>query len=549
MSIRDCLKHIGLTPKDSALSSCSSIEEEFKVIKKRYFKKVLVSHPDKGGDAEVFRQVQTSFEVLRDIYDKGLVSSFVINQSKIDTSSQYEDIFKDFSNRPTPSWEYYEAAAEEAVPTYKVELAKSNRSRCVAKGKAKKCESDANGTSLIEKNDIRIGYFDKQSGQYIRFVHLKCWRVPSRVWLGLPNPDNCNDMKEFEKALIFMNELLLTGFTAIPSEKKELIIAHVMEKENWARLSKRHREKIEQERNLSKEDDGGTSGSSSTTKTNTTSVDNMTLQGSTAVVVTKRKRYVVPKPGKNGALSANSQEEIRFVMTGTFPELGGGGGLNLGKDKLKVLITSFGGRVTSSVSGKTDILVVGKNPGFSKVSKARRQPNCKLMSLKDLTEYFEGNKKLNSVEPMLIENFSAGYGSRRNNYLGNGLASSASKSDLEIAQGLKVPVSNKLKCKRKKKVPKKSVQTKRRKTSKGPASTSTSKTNKEIVVKQEMGKRKTKLLKLPLYTITCDKCGNDCSFKSFFILKTNEDFCEKCYVSMEKKVGTAIEQKNGIAIE
>ena len=37
---------------------------------------------------------------------------------------------------------------------------------------------------------------------------------------------------------------------------------------------------------------------------------------------------------------------------------GGGGGLNLGKAKLKALIVSFGGRVTSSVSGKTNILVV-----------------------------------------------------------------------------------------------------------------------------------------------------------------------------------------------
>ena len=547
MSIQDCLQHIGLTPQDDVFSDCNSIEEEFKVIKKRYFKKVLVSHPDKGGDAEVFRQVQTSFEVLRDLYDKGLVSSFVINQSKYDTSMQYDNIFKDFSNRPTPSWEYYEAAAEEAVPTYKIELAKSNRSRCVAKGKAKKCESDLNGKSLIEKNDIRIGYFEKQSGQYIRFVHLKCWRVPSRVWLGLPNPDDCSDTKEFEKALLFMNELLLTGFSTIPKEKKKLIIAHVMEKENWARLSKKHKEKIEHERNLSK--DIGNAGSSSSNKTNASTVETTTIQGTTAIVTTTRKRYVIPKPGKNGALSANSQKEIRFVMTGTFPELGGGGGLNLGKDKLKALITSFGGRVTSSVSGKTDILVVGKNPGFSKVSKARRQPNCKLMSLKDLTEYFEGNKKLNSVEPMLIENFSAGYGSRRNNYLGNGLASSASKSDLQIAQGLKAPVSNKLKCKRKQKASKKSVPAKRRKTSKRSTSTPTTKKNKDGNVKQERRKQKAKVLKGTSYKITCDKCGKDCSFKSFFIEKTNEDFCEKCLASIERKVGAAIEQKNGIAIE
>ena len=85
----------------------------------------------------------------------------------------------------------------------------------------------------------------------------------------------------------------------------------------------------------------------------------------------------------------------KFPQCKWFLSLFGGGGLNLGKAKLKALIVSFGGRVTSSVSGKTNILVVGKNPGYSKVSKARRQPNCKLMSLKDLTEYFEGDKTVN----------------------------------------------------------------------------------------------------------------------------------------------------------
>jgi hypothetical protein len=35
-------------------------------------------------------------------------------------------------------------------------------------------------------------------------------------------------------------------------------------------------------------------------------------------------------------------------------------GLNLGKDKLKGLVESFGGKVTGSVSGLTNYLVVGK---------------------------------------------------------------------------------------------------------------------------------------------------------------------------------------------
>ena len=39
-------------------------------------------------------------------------------------------------------------------------------------------------------------------------------------------------------------------------------------------------------------------------------------------------------------------------QTGTFPELGGGAGLELGKARCRDMIEAFGGRVTGSVSGK-----------------------------------------------------------------------------------------------------------------------------------------------------------------------------------------------------
>ena len=51
-------------------------------------------------------------------------------------------------------------------------------------------------------------------------------------------------------------------------------------------------------------------------------------------------------------------------------QVGGGCGLELGKERVRKMIQSFGGKVTGSVSGRTDILVVGKQPGFSKV------PSC-----------------------------------------------------------------------------------------------------------------------------------------------------------------------------
>ena len=70
---------------------------------------------------------------------------------------------------------------------------------------------------------------------------------------------------------------------------------------------------------------------------------------------------------------------LNVVLTGLFPEVGGGSGLNLGKDKVKKMVEAFGGKVTGAVSGRTHILVVGKDPGLGKYSQAQSQPNCQIM--------------------------------------------------------------------------------------------------------------------------------------------------------------------------
>ena len=64
----------------------------------------------------------------------------------------------------------------------------------------------------------------------------------------------------------------------------------------------------------------------------------------------ERQTFVMPVPGMNGA-KAGSLKGKTFVLTGVFPEVGGGQGLNLGKDKVETMITSFGGTVTSAISG------------------------------------------------------------------------------------------------------------------------------------------------------------------------------------------------------
>ena len=67
-TVKQCLEAVGLVMDD--FSECVSLDEEFSIVKKAYFKTVLKTHPDKGGDPEQFRRVQTSFEVLRDLFDE-----------------------------------------------------------------------------------------------------------------------------------------------------------------------------------------------------------------------------------------------------------------------------------------------------------------------------------------------------------------------------------------------------------------------------------------------------------------------------------------------
>ncbi|KAL7542647.1 hypothetical protein ACHAXR_011953 [Thalassiosira sp. AJA248-18] len=75
-------------------------------------------------------------------------------------------------------------------------------------------------------------------------------------------------------------------------------------------------------------------------------------------------------PGVDGAI-AGRLEESRFVLTGVFPELGGGFGMKLGKDNMKAMVESFGGKVTGSISGKTNFVIVGDEPGPKKLEEAK----------------------------------------------------------------------------------------------------------------------------------------------------------------------------------
>ena len=160
-----------------------------------------------------------------------------------------------------------------------------------------------------------------------------------------------------------------------------------------------------------------------------------------AVVKPKKKKpsskgFIVPRPNA-GLAAANCLAGKTVVLTGVFPQLGGGQGLDLGKARARAMIESFGGRVTGSVSGRTDVLLVGKEPGMSKVTAARNQPGCMLVSLENLCELLNAGHVLPAkgtaaaeelTKATKITSFSAGYWY-------NGQALKATPAQLAYATG------------------------------------------------------------------------------------------------------------------
>ncbi|CAF2580968.1 unnamed protein product [Rotaria sp. Silwood2] len=70
-------------------------------------------------------------------------------------------------------------------------------------------------------------------------------------------------------------------------------------------------------------------------------------------------------------------KSLTFVITGVLP--------SLERDECKKIIESYGGRVTTAVSGKTDYLVVGRDEGKTKTEKAKKL-HIKIISEDDLLE-------------------------------------------------------------------------------------------------------------------------------------------------------------------
>ena len=186
------------------LSACTDVHDQFKLLKRSYFRLVRQVHPDKGGDAPTFRRVQDAFANVRSMYDAAIrpssgrdqMTSFADPTVLAQTVSFAEDMSDDEAAAAGTTggkgnvqpWEYYEAAVATDEPTYRVELAKSNNSQCsqtsatyrrctqIWKTKTDKKTGEEKETLVnpkIAKGEVRIGVYEDKSSNYGRWVHLE----------------------------------------------------------------------------------------------------------------------------------------------------------------------------------------------------------------------------------------------------------------------------------------------------------------------------------------------------------------------------------------
>ena len=91
-------------------------------------------------------------------------------------------------------------------------------------------------------------------------------------------------------------------------------------------------------------------------------------------------------PGRNGVKFGALDNKI-VVISGTFALIASNSSnssrcsVNLGKNDVRAIVESLGGIVRERVSGKTDILLVGEDPGYEKVTFARSVASLRILSL------------------------------------------------------------------------------------------------------------------------------------------------------------------------
>ena len=77
-NVKELLATVGVKDPAADFAGCSSLDDEFAVVKRAWHKSILAAHPDKGGDRELFELIQSAFDTLKDMKTNEEVDSFVV---------------------------------------------------------------------------------------------------------------------------------------------------------------------------------------------------------------------------------------------------------------------------------------------------------------------------------------------------------------------------------------------------------------------------------------------------------------------------------------
>lgn len=104
-TVRALLATVGVDDSAATLGACANLDDEFKLVKSSWHRLVLKNHPDKGGDRQVFEDIQAAFEVLRDMKVNGEVDSFAAAaKGKKSTAKAFQFKQEKTSKQKTASW-------------------------------------------------------------------------------------------------------------------------------------------------------------------------------------------------------------------------------------------------------------------------------------------------------------------------------------------------------------------------------------------------------------------------------------------------------------
>ena len=262
--------------------------------------------------------------------------------------------------------------SENTAPTWKVDLAATSRGGCNVCGGA------------IGTGTLRVGSLDLRAGTYAWFRHFPCWK-PAGVLEAFPPARLAAEVEAFTET---NTSALITRSADVGAADVALVASTLLA----ATATEAATEAATQAPAPASPAEASRKRSAETPET---------------AQVAKRQTTAPPVVAVADAL-----KHFLVVITGVFPELGGGCGLHEGKDKATEVLVGSGASVKAGIikaMSKTAkaFVLVGDRPGASKVFKAQAM-DIKLINMDGLRRLLAG-ELLADVDAAVVNEFSAGY--------------------------------------------------------------------------------------------------------------------------------------------